>query len=196
MTIFDLLFLVAALASLTTLATAGVLALRGKFKEAIWVLTVYGVCLAVYLATGLAVSLIKPQRVIAMGDPWCFDDWCLTAESVQKTSVSLPPGYVVNLRISSRARGITQRANGAWIYLIDAKGRRYAPEPDPSQPPLDIRLGPGESVATARTFRVPDGVHQLGLITGHGGPYCGPMAFAAIGDSGCLFRKPAMIRIQ
>ena len=67
--------------------------------------------------------------------------------------------YLVNLRISSRARGITQRAYGAWIYLIDSKGRRYAPEPDPSQPPLDIRHGRGESVATARTFRVPDGVH-------------------------------------
>jgi hypothetical protein len=36
----------------------------------------------------------------------------------------------------------------------------------------------------------------LGLITGHGGAYCGAMSVLVIGEGGCWFHKPAMIRIQ
>lgn len=145
---------------------------------------------------GVAVAFLKPQRVIRTGDPWCFDDWCLTVENVSRTPGQLEISYRVGLRIFSRARRVAQRANGAWVYLIDGRGRRYSPDPDPSAVPLDVLLQPQESVTTSRIFRVPDNVHELGLITGHGGPYCGPGALLIIGESGCLFRKPTMIRIQ
>src|SRR5262249_23046755 len=52
-------------------------------------------------------------------------------------------GRRVDLRISSRARRVTQRANGAWLFLFDASGHRYAPQPDPSAVPLDVRPGRG-----------------------------------------------------
>jgi len=131
-----------------------------------------------------------------MGDPWCFDDWCLTVEKVSRRSGQLGTSYRVELRIFSRAGRVAQRANGAWIYLIDDRGRRYSPDLDSSVAPLDLLLQPHQSVNTSRLFHVPDDVHQLGLITGHGGPYCGPMAFLIIGEGGCLFRKPTVIRIQ
>ena len=130
------------------------------------------------------------------GDPWCFDDWCLTVESVRSTPGPTENSYQVGLRVFSRARRVSQRAKGAWIYLIDEHGHRYSPQPDPSAVPLDVMLQPGESITTSRLFRVPREVHQLGLITGHGGAYCGAMVFLVIGDSGCLFRKPALIRLQ
>jgi hypothetical protein len=57
-------------------------------------------------------------------------------------------------------------------------------------------LQPGESVTTSRTFLVSAPVHRLGLVTGHGGSYCGWEAFLIIGESGCLFKKPTMIQIQ
>jgi hypothetical protein len=196
MSIFDLLFLLMVFASLVMLAAAALLAVRGKFKHSLRTLSGLGICLAVYLATGLAVSFLKPQRVIAVGDAWCFDDWCLTVETVRQTPASSQVAYDVGLRISSRARGVAQRANGAWIYLIDKQGQRYSPDPDLSQVPLDIRLRPGESIVTSRTFQIPAGVQELGLITGHGGHYCGPMDILIIGQSGCLFQKPTMIRIQ
>jgi hypothetical protein len=196
MTIFDLLFLLAALASVVSLGVAAVFALRGRRARALKILGLDLSCALFYLLVGVAVAFLKPQRVIRTGDPWCFDDWCLTVEKVSRTPGQLDTSYRVELRIFSRAGRVAQRANGAWIYLIDDRGRRYSPDPDPSAVPLDVLLQPRESVNTSRLFHVPDDIHQLGLITGHGGPYCGPMAFLIIGESGCLFKKPTVIRIQ
>ena len=196
MTIFDLLFLLASLASVVTLAAATVLAVRGPQRRAFKILRVYGICVLAYLAAGVATAFLKPQRVIPTRDPWCFDDWCLTVEGVSETPSQQGTCYRVELRIFSRAGRVAQRASGAWIYLIDDQGRRYLPDPDPSVVPFDILLQPHESVTTSRTFHVSADVHGLGLLTGHGGAYCGPMAFLIIGESGCLFRKPTMIRIQ
>jgi hypothetical protein len=100
------------------------------------------------------------------------------------------------LRLSSRARGVTQRANGAWILVIDVDGRRYPPSPASGDVPLDVPLAPGESRATTRRFLVPVGAHPAGLITGHGGSYCGAMSFLVIGDAGCLFGKPDFVDIR
>jgi hypothetical protein len=196
MTIFDLLFIVAFLTSVVTLATAAVSAARGRCAQALKILRIYGICAAGYLAIGVAVAFLKPQRVIRAGDPWCFDDWCLTVENVIRTPAPLQVSYNVGLRISSRAQRVAQRATGAWIYLIDDRGHRYSPDADPSSVSLDVLLQPEESVTTSRIFRVPGDAHDLGLITGHGGPYCGPMDILIIGGGGCLFKKPTMIRIQ
>lgn len=196
MTMFDLLFLLAVLASVATLVAAAVFAVRGRRAQALKTLRVYGGCALLYLIVGVAVAFLKPQRVIRTGGPWCLNDWCLTVESVSRTPGQLEISYRVDLRVFSRAGRVAQRAKGAWIYLIDGRGRRYSPDPDPSAVPLDVLLQPHESVHTSRLFHVQDDVHSLGLITGHGGPYCGPMSFLIIGDSGCLFKKPTMIRIQ
>ena len=196
MTIFDLLFLLATLTSVVTLATSAVFAVRGPRRRAVKILRVYGICVVAYLTVGVATSFLKPQRMIPIRDPWCFDDWCLTVVAVSQTPSQLGISYRVELRIFSRAGRVAQRAKGAWIYLIDEQGRRYSPDPDPSGVPLDVLLQPRESITTSRTFHVPADVHGLGLITGHGGSYCGPMAFLIIGETGCLFKKPSMIRIQ
>jgi len=196
MSVFDLLFLLALLASVVTLVVAAVSAIRGQRPRALRILRVYGACAAGYLAAGMAVSFLRPQRVIPVGEPWCFDDWCLTVEKVSRTPAMAQVSYQVGLRISSRARRVTQRAKGAWIYLIDDRGRIYPPAPDASVIPLDVLLQPGESVTTSRVFEIPSGVRRLGLVTGHGGPYCGSMDIVIIGASGCLFKKPSMIRIE
>jgi hypothetical protein len=196
MTIFDLLFLLAGVASVVTLATAAIFAVRGFRQSALKTLGAYGICALAYLTVGVATSFLKPQRVIPMRDPWCFDDWCLTVEGVSQTPNQQGISYRVELRIFSRAGRVAQRATGAWIYLIDDQGRRYSPDVDPSVVPLDVLLQPHESVTTSRTFHVSTDVHGLGLVTGHGGAYCGSGAFLIIGESGCLFKKPTMVRIQ
>jgi hypothetical protein len=196
MSVFDLLFLLAVLASVITLVVVAVFAMLGQRSRALRVLRLYVACAAGYFTAGIAVSFLKPQRVIPVGEPWCFDDWCLTAEKVSQTAAADRISYQVGLRISSRARRVTQRARGAWVYLIDDRGHRYSPDPDPSAVPLDVLLRPGESVTTSRMFEIPSDVHPVGLVTGHGGPYCGPMDILIIGSGGCLFKKPAMIRIE
>ncbi len=191
MTIFDLLFLASFLVSVIALAAAAYAAIRGRVSRAFTILGVWLACAFLYVGTSVAVAYVAPQRVIAAGEPWCFDDWCLTVENVKRTDRV----YNVNLRISSEAKRVTQRANGAWIYVRDENDRHYEPVPDPAEVPLDVLLQPGESVAAQRSFRVPANVHELGLVTGHGGPPCGLLSLVIIGSGGCLFHKQAMIRL-
>ena len=191
MTIFDLLFLAVFLLSVITLVTAAYAAVRGRVSRAFSILGVWLVCAAVYLGVSVAVAYVVPQRVIAMGAPWCFDDWCLTVENAQRTDTN----YTVNMLISSQAKRVTQRAKDAWIYVRDENDRHYEPLPDPAAVSLEVELAPGKSVAAKRSFQVPANVRELGLVTGHGGPPCGVMSLVIIGGGGCLFHKQTMIRL-
>jgi hypothetical protein len=191
MTIYDVLFLAAFLASLLALIAAAYTAVRGNVPRAFSILVVWLVCAAVYLAASVAVAYAAPQRIIAAGQPWCFDNWCLTVENAKRAGAN----YDVDLRISSRAKRVTQRASGAWIYLRDEHDTHYDPAPDPADVPLDVLLQPGESVAAKRTFQVPANVRELGLVTGHGGPPCGFGNVVIIGNGGCLFHKQTVIRL-
>ncbi len=193
MTLFDLIFLVAALTTLITLILIVVAALRGRGARALTLLTRLGIGAVGYLAAGLIVSVAQHQRRIAPAEPWCFDDWCLTLDHVGTTRTDDGSIVTTEFRIASQARRISQHANGAWIYLLDAGGHRYAPIDDAADVPLTVQLGPGESVPASRRFRLPGGVTATGLITGHGGPYCGMMSFLVIGSAGCVFGRPTMI---
>ena len=195
-TIFDLVFLAAVLASATVLTGVVLLAARGQFRQARRVIAAYVIAATSYLVIGMVVSLVRPQRVIDRDVPWCFDDWCLTAQRVTRTLDGTVQFVRVDVTISSRARRVSQHAKGAWLVLIDKAGHRYAPELDSSATPLDVLMKPGDSVATSRVFRLPADARRLGLVTGHGGAYCGVMSFLVIGQSGCLFNKPAMIHIE
>jgi hypothetical protein len=190
MTLFDLLFLLAALGTVVSVVLAGALAISGRRGPAGRVLRAVGICVLVYLGLGIVMALLKPQQVLAVGDPWCFDDWCLAVDRVTESPADT---YTFDLRLMSRARRVSQRAHGAWIYVIDQEGRRYAPASEPHEVPLDVLLEPGETRQTTRTFMMPVGVRPIGLVTGHGGGYCGPMTLLIIGDAGCLFGKPTMI---
>jgi hypothetical protein len=192
MTVFDLLFLALAVASFVTLIVALVMALRGRGNRALRILRNLALCAAAYLAIVAIVGWRSPQRVLNVGEPWCFDDWCLSVEKA--TNIPSPPLalYQVSLRIFSDAKRVSQRANGAWIYLIDGNGNRYSPELDSSATPLDVLLQPGESVTTSRTFKLPANARDLGLITGHGPSWIGGLI---IGGEASLFHKPTFIRI-
>ena len=115
-------------------------------------------------------------------------------ENVSRTPAPPLVSYNVSLRIFSQARRVPQRASGAWIYVIDRRGIRYAPEPEPSAVPLDTLLQPGESVTISRVFKLPAAAEGLGLITGHGGPGCFPGCFI-IGDDASLFHKRTLVRL-
>ena len=194
MTIFDLLFLALALVSAIALITAAAAALRGRRSRAIRILRNWAICTACYATIVVAVALASPQRILHIGDAWCFDDWCLSVGKVTQTPVARQIRYDVSLRIFSRARRVSQRAKGAWIYLVDQRGNRYAPEPDPSAAPLDVLLGPGESITTSRVFKLPADAGPVGLITGHGG--AGWITKLIVADDGSLFHKPTLIRIN
>src|SRR5262245_2098477 len=130
MTVFDLLFIVAALTTVVTLVSVVVAIVRGRRIQALRTLRTYGVCVMVYLAASLAMAFARPQRVLSRGDDWCFDDWCLAVDDARTIAAGAQTTYTVDFRVFSRARRVEQRALGAWIYLIDERGRMYSPESD------------------------------------------------------------------
>ena len=165
MTIFDLLFLASFLVSVITLAAAAYVAMRGRVPRAFSILRVWLVCAALYLGVSVAVAYAAPQRVIAAGEPWCFDDWCLTVEKVHtRTRFTMSTSRFRVLRSASPS-GPTELGSTCGMRTIAITTRaRFRGGP------LDVLLQPGESVAAKRSFQVPADVHELGLVTGHGGP--------------------------
>ena len=194
MTIFDLLFLLLAVLTLLSMITAAIMAIRGQRARALGILRRLGVSAIAYVAIVAVVGALSPQRILRLGDPWCFDDWCLSVERVEHVSAPPQTVYTVSLRIFSEAKRVSQRAKGAWIYVIDQRGNRYGPEPDPAATPLDVLLQPGESVLTSRTFKVPVNAGADGLITGHGGACCFPSLI--IGDDSSLFHPRTFVRLN
>jgi hypothetical protein len=185
---FDLLFIVAFLTTIATLLTAIVLAIRRQRRRALVLLLRWCVCAAVYLSAVVLASVFWPRTVLQVGDDRCFDDWCIGVDSATRQASS----YVVNLRLSSRARRVSQRENGVVVYLVDRDGRRYDPVPDDSAVRLNVLLEPGQSLTARRIFSVPGEARELGLVITHQGGF--PIGWFIIGDE-TWFHKPTLVRL-
>jgi hypothetical protein len=190
--IFDLLFIVSFLATIVTLLTAAWFAIRGRGARALAVLRRLGLCAAAYLGIVVLASLFWPRTVLRVGDPQCFDDWCMAVQSAARQPAGDRVVYTVALRLSSRARGVSQRENDVAVYLADDRGRRYDPAPSGSDVPFSVRLGPGESVTATRVFEVPAGALAPGLVITHEGGF--PIGWFIVGYE-TWFRKPAIVRL-
>jgi len=171
MTIFDLLFLAVVLTSVVTLLFVAACLLLRRRSFAFHVLRIYAVCLALYLAAVVLVSPFVPQRVLKIGETLCFDDWCISVDGVESNASSEEVSYLVNLRLSSRARRVTQRENNLALYVADSLGHRYNPLPKPSDTPLNVRLGPGDAVLATRSFQIPLTASQPRLVIAHEGGF-------------------------
>lgn len=127
------------------------------------------VFLAIYAAALLLASLLSHDRLLNLNQRRCFDDWCEAVAGVQRAT---PDGaiatdgdlLIVNLRVSSQARRITQRPSNPHIWIEDAQGQRYEVSPGGqaawerahgASRPVDDRIGPGESFTTPLVFAVP-----------------------------------------
>jgi len=188
MSIFDLLFILLFLTSVVTLLTAAVSAIRGRRVKAAGILRVWAICFAIYMGIVLVVALATPQRIVRLGEVRCLDDWCVAVQHAGHTPSPEGVVYAVTLEISSRARRVTQRAKGAYLYLTDAQGRHFDPAPDPAAVPMDVQLGPGQAVETKRSFTLPNDARNVGLVVVHEGSYCFPGCFI-IGDGSILHKR-------
>ena len=118
MTIFDFFFIVIVFASLAMLAVVILIALRGRLRQAVKLLAMIGVCLALYLGVIVVVSLASPPRVMALGEDRCFDDWCLAVDDIARSESPTRTEYTVTLRVSNRARRAPQRENGIVVAML------------------------------------------------------------------------------
>ena len=192
MSLFDLLFIALFLTTVCTLLTAGWFAIRRRFDRAGKILMRLAAGAGVYMGIVVAVSLVLPRQVIKIGETLCFDDWCVAVTGVKSTPESGRIAYRVDLRVSSRARRISQREKGLAVYLTDDQGRRY--DPSESTGAFDVLLGPGDSADASRTFSLPAGARHVGVVIAHeAGGF--PIAWFIIGyDS--WFRKSPVVWVN
>jgi hypothetical protein len=188
MTLFDLFFLTLALTTLITLCLAAALAATGHRQKSLRILRRLGLGALLYFTAVITVSLVAPRRTFNLGETQCFDDWCIAATSASQNGDS----YVIGLRISSRARRVSQRERNLVIYLLDRNNHRYDPAPQGSDTSLSSLLQPGQSVDLTRTFSIPPTARDVNLVVSHGGF---PIGWFIIGyDS--WFRQPPLIRFH
>jgi hypothetical protein len=191
-TLFDLLFIVVFLATVATLLSAAIVAVRGQGARALALLRRYCICAGAYLGIVVLTSVFWPRTVLQVGDPRCFDDWCIAVENASRQPAGGRVSYLVTLRLSSRARRVSQRENDVVVYLADTRGRRYGPAPDKSVVPFNILLGPQESITATRVFEVPADAPEPGLVIAHEGGF--PIGWFIVGYE-TWFHKPAIVRL-
>jgi hypothetical protein len=210
MTIFDLLLILVFLGSLLAILALGYFSLRQQWSRARRVLTGLLSVLVIYTVILLTVSLLSPQRVFAMHQKRCFDDWCISVEQVvQQSSVGVAPQtaraqgtfYLVTVQVSSQARGISQRALDVQAYLLDANNRRFDLSPVGQRAldssgggglPLNSLLAPEGSFTRALVFDVPAGASSLSLAVTHG---LFPDVLV-IGSEQSFLHKPTIIQFR
>jgi hypothetical protein len=193
MTVFDLLFVAVFLAAVVLLVLAGVTALRGRRAPALALLCRLGIMAGVYLGIVILVSLVSPRRVLNRGEEQCWDDWCIAVTDAHRQPAADGQSYEVTLRVSSRARRRAQRERGVRVYLMDDRGRCYDAVSDPAAVAFDTLLQPQEAVTATRVFHLPAEAQAPVLVVAHEGWFPG---LFIIGDSGSLFHKPTVVRLD
>lgn len=193
MNIFEPLFILLFLSTVGTLLTAAVVGLRGQRGRAVRILRRLAVCGAVYFAIVLLVALITPQKVLHVGNPQCFDDWCITVIEAKRTPSSTSVSWAVTLRLWSRARRVAQSEKDVVVFLTDARHRRFDPVPAASTVPLDVRLQPRESVDATRKFELPLDATEVGLIFTHEGGF--PIGSLIISENQ-MFHPATIVRLD
>ena len=122
MNAFEVLFIFLFLGSVCTLAVVLGYLLFGRRDTALGILRRFTISLIAYLAIVIVASFGASRRKLSLGDPLCFDDWCITIQSVQLMQSQAGDVCVVTANISSRARRAPQRENGVVLYLTDNIG--------------------------------------------------------------------------
>lgn len=193
MTIFEPLFLLLFLATVVTLITAAVAVLRGQRPRALRILRRLAIGAGAYFAAVLLVAFFSTPPVHQVGETMCFDDWCITVADAKRTPGASGQSWKVTLRISSRARRITQRENYAAVYLIDSRGRKFHSDPASATVPLDSRAGPGESIDATRVFELPPDASDVRLVFTHEGGF--PIWAFIIGENQ-LFHNATVVKLD
>lgn len=208
---FELLFFAAFLATVGALVAAVALVLRRQAWRAARLMCSVGGGLALYFGALIIVSLVAPQRVIALGEEHCFDDWCVAVEEAtsrpalgtgRADSIASGTFYVVSVRLSNHARGREQRASSAVLYLLDESGTRHdvstggqaALEAERGHlPPLTATIPVGGLLRTAQVFDIPSDATGLSAVIEH------PVGFSpgwfVIGDESSILHRPTIVRL-
>jgi hypothetical protein len=157
------------------------------------ILRVLALSAAIYFTICCLSTVLTPRRVLNVGEPQCFDDWCIELSGATKIAAGSIVTYQTSIRIFSRAQRVAQRENGAVLYLEDDRGVRYGELPNPLDIPTNVLLQAGESVILTRSFQVPATANVAGFVLTKSGF---PIGWFVIGEGQSLFHKEAITRLQ
>jgi hypothetical protein len=191
-------FLLVGVVGWTALGTLGVsvsLARREREKALRGVTWIAGVW-TVYLIALVTVSLVQPQRVVAMGQEQCFDDMCFAVVGAEEV-----PGFLirdgsrlvrVSVRVSNRGRGRPQSEGLIRAYLVDAQGRRWEESAGVGGVRLTARVAAGDSVMSEPVFKLAGDATGLELVFTHGRKQPGVLV---IGDSDSWLHRRTVVKL-
>jgi len=149
----------------------------------------------VYLCAVIGVSLGQGQRVVAMGEPQCFDEMCFAVTRVEEV-----PGFLIRdgrrlLRVSVQVTNKGRKAQSEGLiraYLVDGQGRRWEMSPGVNGVELTARVAGGGSVVSEPIFKVAADASGLGLVLTHGRWQPGVVV---IGDSDSLLHRETVVSL-
>ena len=149
----------------------------------------------VYLCVLVGVSLGQKQRVVAVGEPQCFDEMCFTVTGVEEV-----PGFLirdgrrlvrVTVRVTNHGKKI-QSEGLIWAYLVDAQGRRWEESLGVNGVGLAAKVTGGGTVVSEPVFKVAANASGLGLVLTHGRWQPGVLV---IGDSDSWLHRRTMVKL-
>ncbi|GGA75226.1 hypothetical protein GCM10011507_28250 [Edaphobacter acidisoli] len=157
-----------------------------KWLVAIWV---------VYLAVLLGVSHWQKQRVVAIGQPQCFDEMCFTVTGVTgMTGLPQDQRHLLRVSIEITNRGHKPESEALiQAYLIDSEGRLWGESPGLSGVRLTVKVPPGQTVVSEPVFAVSEDATGLKLVFTHGHWQPGALV---IGDSDSLMHKRTVVPLN
>jgi hypothetical protein len=163
---------------------------RQRVRQGVaWLLGVW----AVYLCMVMGVSLGQRQRVVAVGEPQCFDEMCFAVIRVEEV-----PGFLIRdgrrlLRVSVQVRNRGRKAQSDGLiraYLVDGQRRRWERSPGVNGVQLTARVAGGDSVVSEPVFKVAADASGLGLVLTHGRWQPGVLV---LGDTDSLLHRKTVV---
>jgi hypothetical protein len=149
-----------------------------------------------YLSVLAGVSLRQKQKVVAMGEPQCFDEMCFTVTEAEEV-----PGFLIRdgrrlIRVRVRVvnRGRKAQSEGLiWAYLVDAQGRRWKESPGVNGVGLTEKVAGGGAMVSEPVFKVAADATGLGLVLTHGRWQPGVLV---IGDSDSWLHRRTVVKLE
>lgn len=205
MTLSDLLFLVAMLSTVGATLRIAYLLLRKRRAQAGRAARRWAIFAGVYCAALLVTSMLQPRAVVALGEPRCFDEWCVAVDgATRRASIggSRARGdyVIVSTRILNRGRGRRQRERDVYALLRDEHGatRRQTVDGQAAlirstggASQLTDSIDAGASERVELVFDVPSDAQSFQFMVAHA---WFPHALI-IGDAESVFHRPAVVEL-
>src|SRR5262245_16659242 len=157
-------YLVTLVTAIGLVISVGILIAR-KFRTAAKVAAASVAALVFYFVVATTIWWVSPERVIKLGDSYCWDLWCMGIDKVNATPRGAETVYKIDVHFFSDANTVKTGTDDAVVYLVDGRGRRFPLVDDPSVIPINTRLDPRQSLNTSLTFVTPADADKL-FLTG------------------------------